>query len=269
MSERISPSAYVHPDAVVADSAEIGPFCNVGPHVRIDAGTRLISHVTIRGHVSIGRYNTFHPGCVIGGEPQDISYKDEPTSVSIGDHNIMREGVTINRGTSKDAGTTRLGSHCFLMACSHIAHDCHVGSHVIMANGSVLGGHVRVHDYASFSGLVAAHHFATIGSYAFVAGMSRVIHDVPPFMLCEGQPARPRCINSVALKRNRFPKEVIQALSLAHRLIYRARVGLDQARETLRSEGKLLPQVSDLLSFVQQQQDGRLGRQRQVRRKAA
>ena len=217
----------------------------------------------IRGHVSIGRYNVLHPGSVIGGEPQDISYREEHTSVTIGDHNIIREGVTINRGTAKDVGKTSLGNHCYLMACSHVAHDCQVGDHVIIANGSMLGGHCHVQDFASVSGSVAAHHYVTIGCYAFVGGMSRVLQDVPPFMLCEGQPARPRCVNMVALKRNDFPSDVMRALSDAHRLIYRARVGLDHAREILRSEAKLLPQVTQLLDFVQQQQDGRFGRAQQ------
>lgn len=267
MSALISPCATIDSSAEIADSAEIGPNCHVGPNVSIAGGTRLIANVVVRGHTTIGRYNTIHPGAVIGGEPQDIGYREEPTSVTIGDHNLIREGVTINRGTAKDVGNTSLGSHCYLMACSHIAHDCQVGDHVIMANGSMLGGHCKVHDYASISGLVAAHHYVTIGSYAFVGGMSRVLQDVPPFMLCEGQPAKPRCINMVALKRNDFPADVIRALSDTHRLLYRARVGLDHAREILRSESKLLPQVTQLLDFVQQQQQGRFGRAKQ--RKAA
>lgn len=265
MSELISPQASVHPSAKIAESAEIGPNCYVGPHVEIAGGTRLLANVVVRGHVKIGRYNVIHPGAVIGGEPQDISYREEPTTVQIGDHNILREGVTINRGTAKDIGTTTLGDHCYLMACSHVAHDCQVGNRVIIANGSMLGGHCRVHDFASISGSVAAHHYVTIGSYAFIGGMSRVLQDVPPFMLCEGQPARPRCVNMVALKRNDFPADVMRALSDAHRLIYRARVGLDHAREILRSESKLLPQVTQLLDFVEQQQQGRFGRSKQRR----
>ncbi len=265
MSEFISPLATVDPSAEIADSVEIGPNCVVGPNVKIGAGTRLVANVVVRGRVTIGRYNMLHPGCVIGGEPQDISYREEPTRVTIGDHNIFREGVTVNRGTAKDAGNTVLGSHCYLMACSHVAHDCHLGDHVVMANGSMLGGHCRVHDYASLSGLVAAHHYVTIGSYAFVAGMSRVLSDVPPFMLCEGQPARPRCVNMVALKRNDFSSETMRALSDAHRLLYRARVGLDHAREILRSEDKLVPHVVQLLDFVEHQQGGRYGRSLQRR----
>lgn len=269
MTELISPQAAIHPSARIADSVEIGPHCVVGPDVEIQAGTRLISNVVLRGRVTIGRYNLIHPGVVIGGEPQDISYLDEATSVTIGNHNIIRECVTINRGTAKDCGNTAIGDHCYFMACSHVAHDCQVGDHVIMANGTMLGGHCHVHDFASLSGAVAVHHFVTIGSYAFVGGMSRVLQDVPPFMLNEGQPAKPRCVNLVALKRNEFPQDVIKALTEAHRLLFRARVGLDHAREILRSESKLLPQVIQLLDFIDLQQSGRFGRARQVRRAAA
>lgn len=269
MTELISSQASVHPSAKIASSVEIGPHCVVGPDVEIEAGTRLIANVVVRGHVHIGRYNLIHPGTVIGGEPQDVSYRNEPTSVTIGDHNIIRECVTINRGTVKDHANTSIGDHCYFMACSHVAHDCRVGDHVIMANGTMLGGHCQVHDFASLSGAVAVHHFVTIGSYAFVGGMSRVLQDVPPFMLSEGQPARPRCVNIVALKRNEFPKDVVQALTEAHRLLFRARVGLDHAREILRSESKLLPQVNQVLDFVQQQQEGKFGRARQIRKAAA
>ena len=265
MSELISQLAAIHPSATIADSVEIGPHCVIGPDVKIAGGTRLIANVVVRRRVTIGRYNVFHPGSVIGGEPQDITYREQPTTVTIGDHNIFREGVTVNRGTAKDVGNTAIGNHCYFMACSHVAHDCQVGNHVIIANGSMLGGHCRVHDFASLSGVVAVHHYVTIGSYAFVAGMSRVLQDVPPFMLCEGQPARPRCVNMVALKRNDFPADTVRSLSDAHRLIYRARVGLDHARETLRSESKLLPQVTQLLDFIQQQQEGRFGRAQQRR----
>ncbi len=268
MTPLVAANASIDPRAELADSVEVGPYCVIGPHVRIGAGTRLLGNVTITGRVTIGRYNWIHPGTVIGGEPQDLSYRGEETEVVIGDHNTFRECVTINRGTEKDAGITSVGSHCYFMACSHVAHDCRVGDHVVIANGSLLGGHVHIDDHASLSGAVAVHHYTTIGSYSFVGGLSRVLHDSPPFMLLEGSPARPRCINIVALKRNEFPADVISALSDAHRLLYRAKVGLDHAREILRSEGKLLPQVNQLLSFIQSQQEGRHGRAREMRRAA-
>jgi UDP-N-acetylglucosamine acyltransferase len=268
MTVQISPQAWVDPDAELEDDVEIGPFCVVGPNVRIQSGTRLLGSVTVMGHVQVGRDNVIYPHVVIGGEPQDISYAGSDTQVIIGDGNTIREGVTINRGSEKEDGITRIGNKNFLMACSHVAHDCKLGNSIIMANGSLLGGHVHVDDYASLSGAVAVHHYTTIGSYSFVGGLSRVLHDVPPFMLCEGAPARPRCINIVALKRHEFSTHVIDCLAEAHRLIYRAKVGLDPAREILRGNGQLVPQVNQLLAFVEGQQEGRHGRGREARRAA-
>jgi UDP-N-acetylglucosamine acyltransferase len=268
MASLIAHNASIDPRAEIDDEVEIGAFCVVGPQVRIGRGTKLESHVTLMGRVTIGQNNHIFPGAVIGGHPQDISYRGSDTEVVIGDHNVIREGVTINRATEKEEGVTSIGSDNFLMACSHVAHDCRLGDRIIMANAVLLGGHVRVHDHASFSGAVAVHHYTTIGSYSFIAGLSRVLHDVPPFMLCEGMPARPRCINVVALKRNNFAAEAIHCLAEAHRLIYRAKVGLDHAREILRGNDQLVPQVNELLSFVQHQQEGKHGRALERRRAA-
>ncbi|MGA2033256.1 MAG: acyl-ACP--UDP-N-acetylglucosamine O-acyltransferase [Thermoguttaceae bacterium] len=268
MATHIADHVAIDPRAEIDDDVEIGPFCVIGPHARIGRETRLENHVTLMGDVTLGCRNHVYPGVVIGGEPQDISYRGSQTKVLIGDDNIIREGVTINRATEKENGVTRLGNGNFLMACCHVAHDCQLGDQIIIANASLLGGHVHVHDHASLSGAVAVHHFATIGGYSFIAGCSAVRHDVPPYMLMEGYPARPRCINAVGLKRNNFPPHVIQALAEAHRLLYRAKVGLDNAWEILRSNGQLVPQVNHLLSFVQGQHEGQHGRGRE-RRKAA
>ncbi len=268
MATSIATTAWVDPRAQIDEDVEIGPFCTVGADVRLGRGTRLLGSVTLMGHVDLGENNLLYPNSVIGGEPQDISYSGSPTKVIIGDHNIIREGVTINRATEKEEGVTRIGSHNFLMANSHVAHDCKLGSHIIIANGSLLGGHVHVDDHASISGGVAVHHYTTIGSFSFIGGLSRVLHDVPPFMLNEGSPARPRCINIVALKRNNFPPHVIDALAEAHRLLYRSKIGLDSAREVLRGNDLLVPQVNQLLSFIEGQQEGRHGRGRESRRAA-
>jgi UDP-N-acetylglucosamine acyltransferase len=264
----VAEHAVIDPRAEIDAGVEIGPFCVIGPHARIGRGCRLENNVTIMGHVTLGEDNHLYPGVVIGGEPQDLSYRGSDTRVVIGDGNTFRECVTVNRATEKEDGVTVVGSHNYLMACTHVAHDCRVGNHIIIANGTLLGGHVHIHDHASLSGGVAVHHYTTIGSYSFVSGLSRVLHDVPPFMLVEGHPTRPRCINVVALKRNEFSLDAIRALAEAHRLLYRARVGLDHAREILRSNGHLAPQVNELLSFVQVQQDGQHGRGRERRRAA-
>jgi UDP-N-acetylglucosamine acyltransferase len=264
----VHPSALVEQGARLADDVRIGPYCVISAGATIGRGTVLANHVTVDGIVSIGERNRIFPNCVIGGEPQDVSYRGTDTRVEIGDDNVIREGVTINRATEKEDGVTSVGSHNFLMAASHVAHDCRIGDHVIIANGTLLGGHVRVHSRASLSGVVAVHHWATIGGWSFVAGLSRVLHDVPPFMLCEGSPARPRCINVVALRRGGFAQPTIEAISEAYRLLYRAKVGVEPAREILRSQAMLVPPVEELLEFLEHQQQGRHGRARE-RRKAA
>jgi UDP-N-acetylglucosamine acyltransferase len=264
----VHPSALVEQGARLADDVRIGPYCVISAGATIGRGTVLANHVTVDGIVSIGERNRIFPNCVIGGEPQDVSYRGTDTRVEIGDDNVIREGVTINRATEKEDGLTSIGSSNFLMAASHVAHDCRIGDHVIIANGTLLGGHVRVSSRASLSGVVAVHHWATIGGYSFVAGLSRVLHDVPPFMLCEGSPARPRCINVVALKRGGFSQPWIEAISEAYRLLYRAKVGVEQAREILRSQGMLPPPVLELLEFLDLQQQGRHGRARERRRAA-
>jgi len=237
--------------------------------VTIGRGTRIANNVTLKGTVVLGEDNDLHPNVVIGGEPQDLTYRGTDTRVEIGNFNTLREGVTVNRASEKEDGLTRLGDHNFLMAGAHVAHDCKLGDHIVMANTTMLAGHVHIDDYASLSASIGVHHYATIGSYSFVAGLARVLHDVPPYMLVEGSPARPRCINIVALKRNEFPSDVINALAEAHRLIYRAKVGLDHAREILRGNNMLVPQVNHLLHFVQGQQEGKHGRSREATRQAA
>jgi len=268
MPTYIADNVSIDPDAEIDEDVEIGPFCTIGPHARIGRGTRLENGVTIMGHVTLGRYNHVYPGAVLGGEPQDVSYTGSDTHVVIGDHNIIREGVTINRASEKEDGVTRLGDANFLMAYCHVAHDCQLGSHIVIANNTLLAGHVHVHEYASISGGAAIHHFATVGSYSFISGLSAVRHDVPPYILVEGHPAKPRCVNMVGVKRNNFHPDVIEALAEAYRLLFRAKVGLDNAWDILRNNGQLLPQVNHLLSFVQTQHEGQHGRARE-RRKAA
>ena len=264
----IHPTAIVEPGARIAPGAVVGPYCLVSAQAEIGRDTVLANHVTILGDTRIGERNRIHANCVIGGEPQDLSYQGTRTRVVIGDDNVIREGVTINRATEKEEGVTVVGSRNFLMAHCHVAHDCRIGDDVLVANGTLLGGHVRVHSHASLSGVVAVHHWATIGGHSFVAGLSRVLHDVPPFMLCEGAPARPRCVNVVALRRRGFPEAVVEAITEAHRLLYRGRVGVERTREILRARAMLVPEVETVLGFLVNQAEGRHGRALPHRRAA-
>ena len=269
MATLIADTACVDPRAEIADEVEIGPYCVIGPDVQIGRGTRLISHVCITGNTIVGSHNLISPFVVIGGDPQDISYQHTPTRVEIGDYNVIRESVTINRATEKEDGLTRVGSHCFFMAGAHVAHDCKLGDKITIANGSMLGGHVHVESHASVSGGVAVHHYVTLGAFSFVGGQSRIYHDVPPFMLVDGNPSKVRCINIVGLKRNGISAEGIDSLHEAHRLIYRAKMSARHAAEIIEAHGPCTTEVKNLLDFIEAQQEGKHGRAREKLRMKA
>lgn len=268
MSIHVHSLADVSQHAELGDGVSVGAFSHIGPNVRIGDGTKIGNNVSITGATTIGRGNELFPGVVIGEAPQDMSYRGTETRVVIGDENVIRECVTINRATEKEEGVTEVGDGCFFMACSHVAHDCKVSNRVVIANGTLLGGHVHVHDDVTISGNVGVHHFVTIGGNAFIGGLSRVTQDVPPYLIADGTPSRPRCVNMVGLKRANFPKDVIRALSEAHRLLYRDKLGLDRARDQLRDKEMLVPAVNHLLTFIQDQHEGRNGRGREGRRAA-
>ncbi len=268
MSVTISPLACVDPRAQLDEGVYVGPFCIVGPQVRLGAHTRLEGNVTLMGQVELGPENHIFPGAVIGAPPQDLSYQNEATQVIIGRGNTIRECVTIHRGTTRGGGITRIGNHNLLMACCHVAHDCTVDDHVVVANGTLLGGHVWVQDHAVLSGNVAVHQYVTIGAYSFVGGVSGVRQDVPPFMLAEGIPARVRCLNVVGLQRHGFAPSTIAALQQAFRLVFRHHEPLSHVRGRLAEQGLLCPEVEQLLVFLQGQRQGVHGRARE-RREAA
>ncbi|MBN78956.1 MAG: acyl-[acyl-carrier-protein]--UDP-N-acetylglucosamine O-acyltransferase [Planctomycetaceae bacterium] len=265
---KIADNASVDPRAEIADDVVIGPFCVVGPEVSIGGGTRLENHVTLTGRLRLGQHNHLYAGAVLGAEPQDLSYRGERTEVIVGDHNTLREGVTIHRATAKEEGLTSLGNHCYLMAGAHVAHDCRVGDHVTIANNTLLGGHVHIENQVTLSATVAIHHFTTIGRCSFVGGLSRVVHDVPPFLLADGIPARPRCVNTVGLQRNGFPATEIHALGKAFRLLFREQTGAEVAQQRLRERQLLTPAVHELIRFIQGRQQGSQGRRRDARRVA-
>jgi len=204
-------STEIHPTAVVADGAEIGVDVRIGPHTVIGAQVQIGDRssigpqVVIDGVTTIGAENNILGQANVGGAPQDLSYQGEPTHLELGDRNTIREFVTINRGTLKGGGLTRIGDDCLLMACSHVAHDCELGNGVMMGNNVLLAGHVSVGDFAVINGAAAAHQFVTIGRNSYVGGLTRVIQDVPPFMILEGHPARVRKVNLIGLERSGIP----------------------------------------------------------------
>ncbi len=218
----------IHPTAVIADGAElgvgvsVGPYSVIGERVRIGDGTRVGPQVVIDGVTTIGRDNRILGQANVGGAPQDLSYEDEPTHLEIGDRNTIREFVTINRGTLKGGGLTRIGSDCLLMACCHVAHDCDLGNNVMLGNNVLLAGHVAVEDAAIVNGAAAVHQFVSIGRNAYVGGLTRVIQDVPPFMILEGHPARVRKVNVIGLERAGYEREELQELRTAFRRLFRS-----------------------------------------------
>lgn len=269
MPTRISHLAHVDPRAELGNDVVIGPFCCVGPHVTLGDGCLLENNVTIVGRTTIGRGNRFAANAVIGGAPQDVGYDDAPTLLEIGDENLFREGVTINRGAEKEDHTTRIGDRNMFMANSHVAHNCRIDDRVILVNGVLLGGHVHVHDGAIISGNSVVHHFSTIGTLAFVSGGCRVPHDVPPYMLAAGSdnPAIVT-INLVGLRRAGMPSETIRAIKQAHRLLYRERKKVEAVAEFFLHHlgGRLPRELTILLDFVEAQHEGKLGRAREAAR---
>jgi UDP-N-acetylglucosamine acyltransferase len=269
MPTRISHLAQVDPRAELGNDVEIGPFCVIGPAVTIGAETRLDSHVTITGQTTVGCRNRFFPNSVIGGEPQDFSYRDADTYLEIGDDNVFREGVTVSRGAEKEDHTTRIGNRNLLMANAHVAHNCHVHNNAVLVNGVLLGGHVHVHDGAIVSGNSVVHHFSTIGTLAFISGGCRVPHDVPPYMLAAGNDApEVKTVNLIGLRRAGVTEDVIRCLKRAHRLMFRECKKIFAVRETLLQEfNGILPfEATALLNFVEQQQRGKFGRAREALR---
>jgi len=246
----IHPSAVIAPEAEIADDSIIGAFTVIGPKVRIGAGCVIGPHGVIDGRTTIGSRNRIDPFVAIGQPPQDFSYAGEDTEVVIGDDCTFREHVTIHRGTIRGRGRTCIGNHCYLMVASHVAHDCLLGDHVIMANGATLGGHVQVDDHASLGGLVAIHQFVRIGTHAFIGGMSGLRLDVPPYMLAFGAPAKLYGPNSVGLKRFGLSSDTILALKRAYKIIFRSTLNLKEAVERVHQEVEPCPEVQTLVQFM-------------------
>ena len=253
----IHPTAIIDPNARVANSCQIGPYCVIGPEVELGERCQLLSHVAMDGPTKIGSDNKFFPFCSIGLAPQDISYKGEPTRLEIGDHNEIREYVTINRATAKAEGVTRVGSHNLIMAYTHIAHDCRIGDHVIMANAATLGGHVTVEDWATVGALCPVHHFVRIGTYAFIGGGTTITRDVLPFSKTSAERGTHAYgLNAVGLERRGFTKERIKKIHHAYRLLLASKLNTSQALEKLKAEMDRGDDVDLLIRFIEASERG-------------
>ncbi|HTR25432.1 MAG TPA: acyl-ACP--UDP-N-acetylglucosamine O-acyltransferase [Terriglobales bacterium] len=253
----IHPTAIVDPKSKVHPSCKIGPYCVIGPDVELGEGCDLVSHVAIQGPTKIGADNSFFPFASIGMAPQDISYKGEPTRLEIGDHNEIREYVTINRATAKGEGVTRVGSHNLIMAYTHIAHDCQVGNHIIMANAATLGGHVTVEDWATVGALCPVHHFVRIGTHAFIGGGTTITQDVLPFSKTSAERGTHAYgLNAVGLERRGFTKERIRKIHHAYRVLLASKLNTSQALERLKVEADHGEDVDLLIRFIEASERG-------------
>ncbi|HYV17811.1 MAG TPA: acyl-ACP--UDP-N-acetylglucosamine O-acyltransferase [Verrucomicrobiae bacterium] len=249
-SARVHPTSQVDPGAVLAADVVVGPFCVVGAGVRIGAGTVLHAHVVVEGPATIGEQNRLFPFACVGMEPQDLKFKGEPTTLEIGDRNMFRESVTVHRGTVGGGGVTRLGSDNLLMAGTHVAHDCHVGSHVIFANAATLAGHVTVEDGATIGAFSGVHQFCRVGRQAYIGGYSVLTQDAAPYVLTVGNRARAYGINVIGLERKGVPAPTIQALKQAYRLLFRAHLSQEEALQRVRSEIGGIEEVRLLADFI-------------------
>jgi UDP-N-acetylglucosamine acyltransferase len=250
-------TAIIDPRAKVHRSCMIGPYCVIGPEVELGEGCHLVSHVAIEGPTNIGVGNDFFPFCSIGMAPQDMTYAGEPTRLEIGDHNKIRECVTISRGTAKGGGMTRLGSHTLIMAYSHIAHDCVIGDHVIMANGATLGGHVVVEEWAVVGALCPVHHFVRIGAHSFVGGGTTVTRDVLPFSkTVAARDTHAYGLNAIGLARHGFTKERIRKIHHAYKLLLASKLNTSQALEKLKAESDRGEDVDMLIRFIEASERG-------------
>jgi UDP-N-acetylglucosamine acyltransferase len=251
----------IHPTAVIDGAAEIagdvviGPYTVIGPNVRIGAGTEIGPHVHIVRDTIIGKGNRIHHGAALGGDPQDLKYNGEPAELIVGDGNVIREFVTLNRGTSAH-GRTEIGSNCLLMAYAHVAHDCVIGNNVVIANAVNMGGHVTIEDHVIVGGVTAVHQFVKIGKHAFVGGSAAVMKDVPPYVKAAGNPLKLYGLNSVGLQRRGFSEATRMTLKRAYRMIFSSSMNISQALEQAERELEITDDVRHFLAFIQASERG-------------
>ena len=251
----IHPTAIIDPKAELGADVVVGPYCVIGPEVFIGDRCWLQNHVTVCGPTKIGKQNRFYAYCSIGQQTQDLKYAGEPTYLKIGDNNCFREFATVNRATAV-GNVTVVGSNGNFLAYAHIAHDCDVGNNVIFSNNGTLGGHVAVGEYAVLGGLSAVHQFCRVGKHAITGGCTKIVQDVPPFMIADGNPAEVRGINLVGLERRGFSPEAIRILKEAFRILYRAKLNTKQALAEIGRSLPESPELRDLITFIQTSERG-------------
>jgi UDP-N-acetylglucosamine acyltransferase len=251
----IHPTAIVDPKAELGAETIVGPFCIVGSEVVLGTGCWLQHHVTLCGPMRAGAKNKFYAYCSIGQQTQDLKYAGEPTHLEIGDENTFREFCTVNRSTKAD-GKTRVGNRGNFLAYSHIGHDCTVGNSVVFSNNGTLAGHVEVGDHAVMGGLTAVHQFCRIGRFAITGGCSKIVQDVPPFLIADGNPAEIRGVNLIGLERAGFTPESVKAIKEAFRLIYRSKLNTRQAIEAVRNQIEAREEITQLIEFVEKSSRG-------------
>ena len=254
---RIHPTAIVASTAIIPESCSIGPYSTIGPNVALGEDCELVSHVVLDGHLTTGARNRFFSFACVGVAPQDLKYKGEPTGAKLGDDNTIRECVTISRGTAGGGGTTRVGSHCLIMAYTHIGHDSVIGDHCILANAATLAGHVIVEDYASVGALNQVHQFCRIGKYAYTGGGTTVTQDVLPYSLTSAKrETHAYGLNKVGLERRGFDGERLRAIQHAYRLLLAAKMNTTQAVQKLKEDGIATEDVAYLVEFIESSERG-------------
>lgn len=246
----IHSTAIIAPSAVLAADVQVGAYSVIGADVHIDSGTCVGPHAVINGPTQIGRNNRFFQFTSIGDAPQDKKYRDEPTRLVIGNDNVFREFVTVNRGTTHDQGVTTIGDDNLFMASSHVAHDCIVGNHCVLANLATLGGHVQLGDWVIMGGFSGVHQFTRVGAHAFIANNAAVTRDVPPYVLAVGQPAEPHSVNATGLSRRGFTSEQVRRIKNAFRTLYRSDLKLADALKQLRAEAQAHAELRDFVEFI-------------------
>lgn len=252
----IHPTAIIHPAAKIAENVEVGPYAVIGEHVSIGAGTWIGPHAVIEGWTELGRDNRVFQFTSIGAVPQDLKFHGEQSWLRIGDRNSIREFVTMHRGTEDGGGETLVGNDNLFMAYAHVAHDCRVGNHVILANAATLAGHVTVDDHAILGGLSAVHQFTRIGCHAMISGGSMVNQDIAPYLIAQGDRAEPVGLNLVGLKRRGFSEEALRGIKNAYKTVFRANLKLEDALAKVAAEAGDLPEVMVFVEFIRNSQRG-------------